>query len=172
MTDLTAAQLREKAATQDAAAEESFERSDTDGFLSQWAGNLTARKYRLQADIEEQGGRAEFPALFTIDGQLVAAKLIDTQYGTAWALLESDDPSSKFVCFVSRSNARKAATRNANLAKKGYSEGAVLAAAKADIGGSGTGLAGAASCYVYTKRIDGGFSREVQIVRTEQVEDF
>jgi hypothetical protein len=164
--------LRALAAEHARRSQESFDRSDTDGFLSQWASDLTARQYRLAADLAEAGDRAEFPALFDLDGNLVAAKLITTRYGTAWALLESDDPNSRFIGWVNRSYAQKAATRNANMARKGYSEGTVLAPAKADIMGSGTGLSGAASAYVGVKRTDGGFSRDVEVVRTTEVGDF
>lgn len=168
MTTYTAEELRKMAADSDSRVQESWERSDTDGFLSQWAGGLTAQKYRLQAEIVEKGGRYEFPALFDLDGNLVAAKLVSTQYGVAWGLLDSDDPDGRFVGWFNPSHARKDATRRANNRKKGYSVGVVLAPARADIGGSGTGLSGATSCYVYAKRIDGGFSREVEIVTTDE----
>lgn len=166
MTEYTAQELRDQAAKCSAESLASFERCDTDGFLSQWANDITARELRAQAEIVENGGRSEFPALFDLDGNLVAAKLVETRYGYAWALLESDDPRSRFVGWFNASKARKDAARIANNAKKGYSTGCVLAPAKAAIGSRGTGLAGAASAYVYVYRTDGGFSRDAEIVET------
>jgi hypothetical protein len=164
--------LRALAVDADRRAQESFDRSDTDGFLSQWASGLTAQKYWKEAEIVEAGGRAEFPALFDLDGNLVAAKLLHTRYGMAWGVLESDDPHSRVAQWVNRSYATKAATRNRNMRQKGYSEGRVLAPARAAIMGSGTGLSGAASAYVGIERIDGGFSRNVEVLRTTEVGDF
>lgn len=163
-TTATAAELRDSARQHFAESAESFARCDTDGFLSQWASDITGRKLMAQARIAEQGGRDEFPALFTTDGELVAAKLVDTRYGAAWGLLESDDPHSQFVGWFRESRAQNPATARRNDARKGFYVGTVLAPAKADIAGSGTGLAGAASCRVVHRRTDGGFSRDVEIV--------
>jgi len=44
---------REKAAKYQKRVEDSFERSDTDGFLSQWANGLHARLEERLAEIEE-----------------------------------------------------------------------------------------------------------------------
>src|SRR5690606_26317917 len=59
-----AEELREMARGRDREAADSFDRCDTDGALSQWASGINAQKYRLQADIAENGGMWEFPALF------------------------------------------------------------------------------------------------------------
>lgn len=83
----TAEELDANAA--EAAAIESFKRSHTDGFMSQWAGGRSAEKHRLNADIARKGGKMEFKALFDLDGNLIAAKKIQTQYGSAWAILSS-----------------------------------------------------------------------------------
>lgn len=157
---IAAALHRKAAAIAEQSAQESFERSDTDGFLSQWASGLTAQKHRLDADILEDGGTISTRALFDLNNTLVPAKLINTRYGLTWALLESADPDSGFVGFVNRSSARSAARRDATMAKRGYREGFVRVPARADIGGSGKGLSGAASAYVYAKRTDGGFSAD------------
>lgn len=164
MSKLTPTEYREKAAEADRAAAESFDRCDTDGFLSQWANTITAQQHRLNADIVEQGGRSAFPALFDLDGNLVAAKFIPTRYGTAWGLLASDDPDAAITGWVNRSKAQDPARRAATLAQKGYTEGTVLAFARAKVCGSGTGLAGAANAYVAAVRTDGGFSRDVEII--------
>ena len=56
------------------------------------------------------------------------------------------------VTWVNPSQARSAARRNATMAKKGYREGLVWAPAKADLGGGGSGLAGAMSVRPVVKR--------------------
>lgn len=141
---------------------ESFERSDTDGFLSQWASGLNGDKARVEAALIRAGGVDEFPALFTLDGELVAAKLIDGRYGPVWGILADDDPHGQITAWV---NAFP--TRKSTITRKGYVEGTVRAPARADItGGRGTGLSGALNCRAVVVRADGGFSRDVEIVST------
>lgn len=138
MSDQTPEQLREEAKRLNQASRESFERSDTDGFLSQWASDITASKKRLEANLIEAGGVAEFPALFDNKGNLIAdAREVHTRYGWAWVHGNSQ--------WFNPSNARTAAKRRENNAKKGYYEGRVKAKARAEIVGSGTGLSGAAN---------------------------
>ena len=163
----TASALREQAARQDRAAAESFDRCDTDGFLSQWASGLTAQKLRLEAEIVENGGKAEFPALFDADGNLVPAKLVDTRYGLAWCLIDENNVHGPALGWFHSSKHRDDAKRIAANLRKGFRLGRVMAPARADIGGSGKGLAGAASCYAYVRRTDGGFSRTVDVVSIE-----
>jgi hypothetical protein len=177
MNDLTtpaaaAAASEAKAAAHDQAAAESFARCDTDGFVSQWAHSVLGQEARLQAEIDRNGGRHEFPALFDLDGNLVAAKLIDGQYGMVWGVFASDDLTGRVIAWVAPSYAAKAATRNRNMAKKGYTEGRVLAPAKAELGGGGSGLAGAMNVRAVARRTDGGFSRDVEVVSTIATRDF
>lgn len=160
--------LRTAAQKSFSAAEESFQRSDTDGFLSQWALDLSGRKDLLQAEIVENGGTWEFPALFDLDGNLVAAKLIQTRYGMAWALLADDSGYGRFLGFFNPSRAISEERARVANARKGYYVGLVLAPAVAEIMGSGTGLSGAASCYVGVRRINGDFSRDVVITDNGQ----
>ena len=54
---------------------ESFDRCDTDGFLSQWANDMESQELLLQAQIESNNGLYEFPALFDLNGNRVRAKL-------------------------------------------------------------------------------------------------
>ena len=145
----TAQVLRQRAAAHRQDAADSWERSDTDGFLSQWSSGLQASVAELAAQVAEAGGRMPQTALFDLDGNLVAAKIVPTKFGTAWMLLDGDNGfESQCIGWVNRSRAAKAKTRNANMAKRGYAEGIVLAPVRAQIcGGSGTGLSGAASCY-------------------------
>lgn len=150
-----AADARERAA-------ESFERCDTDGFMSQWAAGQTAGLADAKARLAEQGWKSEFPALFDLDGRLVPAKLIDTQFGESWALIDPENPKGRFLGFVNPSKARKASTRHANLEKKGYRVGTVRAAADAELRGHHVTNVG-----VVVYRTDGGYSADVEIVSTE-----
>jgi hypothetical protein len=160
--DLSPDEHRRLAAEADLEAYKSFERCDTDGFLSQWASGLSAQKHRLAAEIAEDGGRHAFPALFDLEGKLVPAKLVNTRYGDSWAVLDSDDPHGEVVQWVGRSRAEPVERRVKAMEKKGYREGLVMARAKADIVGTGHGLSG--SAWVAPVRTDGGFSRDVVVI--------
>jgi hypothetical protein len=144
MTD-EAQKLRDEAAQAEQAKADSIERSDTDGFLSQWASGLTAQEKRLQAEIVEAGGIATFKRemLETLDGYPAPAKLIGTKYGLAWAF---EDEDGKFTGEFISAHPKRTSTMEG----KGYRETETLfvAPAKATIKGGGTGLAGAASCFV------------------------
>lgn len=162
---MTAAQYRAAAQKSRERVSESWQRSDTDGFMSQWAGDLTAQMYELQAKILDEGGTAEFPALFDLDGNLIAAKLVSTydkythSHVSKWAILASDNPDSEVLEWIKLSNAQDEERRIANNAKKGYYEGIVIAPAAADMIG-----ANKTSVSVTVKRTDGGFSRDAQII--------
>lgn len=135
-----AARLREKAAAHDRERHASFERCDTDGALSQWASDINAKEARLQADIVERGGVAEFTALFDLDGNWVRAKRINARYGDCWMLLDEDgEPTGEFAPFCP--------ARKSTLEKRGYREGKVLRPAKAAVGSNGSLV----STYVYAR---------------------
>jgi hypothetical protein len=95
---------------------ESFERCDTDGFLSQAANNSMASLYDSCAKLAEMGGKAEFCGVADLDGNLLNAEQRDGQYGWYW-LIRKEDGS---VAFFSESKAKNPATARANNAKKGY----------------------------------------------------
>lgn len=142
--------LREGKAAHLARREESFERCDTDGFLSQWADGLTASLQGAQATILEQGGMDIFRGLYRrSDGARVRAKLIHTQYGTAWAFCDAAGKfTGKFL------NDAKNSPRS-KLWKEGYEVREELAPAWARLAGRGHGLSG--SCWVQIYRKDGGY---------------
>jgi hypothetical protein len=100
---------------------DSFDRCDTDGFLSQWANDQTARVYEAAASLAENGWVAEMPALFDLDGNLLDARPVSGRYGTSWMITEADG-SRRFVGF---SHAAKAARRRAHYEKKGVREGTI-----------------------------------------------
>ncbi|MFI9591136.1 hypothetical protein [Nonomuraea sp. NPDC052265] len=163
----TATALREQAAQHDRDVYESRERCDTDGFRSQWASGLMAAEKRLQADIEEAGGRAVFPALFDTTGNLVAAKRVQGEWGYYWVLLATDDPNGRTRGWFGPSKAKKAENARANDAAKGYYVGYVKAPAKAELAG------GNATCLTaIAVRTDDGFSRDVEIVDDGQHDEY
>ena len=155
--------LRARAAASDARAVDSFERCDTDGFRSQWASGVMAALYRLQADIADKGGMWEFPALFDLNGNLVAAKEIETRYGWSWALLDESNLGGRFLGFFNESEARSETTRRRNNARKGYYVGRVRAAAYA-VNAGGNALCVTA----VVRRCDRGWSRDVEIIDNGQ----
>lgn len=115
---------------------DSFDRCDTDGFLSQWASDTTAAEYRAAADLADNEGRTDFQALFDLDGNLIPARCVETRYGWSWVYDDEDGNSHWF----SESHAKKGATRKANDAKKGYQLGSVNQKAYVTLGGGGYSL--------------------------------
>lgn len=139
-----ATEYREQAAACRAEAAASFERCDTDGFVSQWASGINAQLADAKAAIAEAGGTAFFAKWSLIDaatGEAVDARFVQTRYGQKWRIDATDE-------WISTSASDKA------LAKRGYQkvEQIERAAAFAFIGGSGKGLSGATSCYVAVAR--------------------
>ena len=141
----TAAEHRAKAADSERRRHESEERSDTDGFLSQWAHGITGRMEQRNAEIADAGGIVTFykEQLLDLENNPVAAKLIQGKYGLCWAL---EDEAGKFTGTFISAHPKREATMH----KKGYQETRMLIVAEAEayIAGSGTGLSGAASCSV------------------------
>lgn len=144
--------------------QESWERCDTDGFVSQWSSDLSSHKLRTQLSIEEAGGKSEFDALFDLEGNLVCAKLISGTYGQCWALMEETVDGKKLKDkykftgkFISAFPKRKS-----TMEKKGYREGTIKTGATAVFRGRGTGLSG--NVWVSVVRKDGGFSWDVEVV--------
>ena len=161
--DMTPDSLRERAAEADQRAADSWERSDTDGFLSQWAHGITADRDRAQARLIEQGGTARFRALFTTAGEWVPARQIEGQWGPRWLVLTPEGRSTgRFLTYAPK--------RRNTLAQRGYVEGWVLRPAQAVIAGSGRGLSGAASCYVALEPTDEPHEQPAAILTTDRWE--
>lgn len=154
----TAEQLRLEAAAHDAEAIGSFERCDTDGALSQWSSTLSAQKARLQAEIVDAGGVAQFPALFTIDGEYVPAKRIEGNWGPRWMVLDADGVRTEvYLPYFP--------ARRSTLAKHGYCEGFVLRPAAA---GFSEGRGGLVTVYAHKYPTDGGWVVPVSIVTADR----
>lgn len=140
----TAEQHRAKAAAHDAAAATSFDRCDTDGFLSQWADGINARLESAKAELAEQGGTFEYICLFTTDGDVASTKQVRSRYGYGWLL--NDAAAERYGRrFFNESSATDPARRHAANARKGFTLGSIRVRGYAATVGGGTGLAGAAS---------------------------
>lgn len=152
-------------AAADAAAkrvEESWDRSDTDGFLTQWASGLTSRKHTAQAKIDENGGTARFVGLFDADGNRIAAKQMRGEYGAYWALVDENDTFTGV--FINRTKAAVGTRPSARskMGQYGLYEDWEEAPARAVIQGSGTGLSG--NAWVATVRTDKGYPAGARVV--------
>lgn len=155
-TATTAAEHRAAAAAFTQARGESIERSSEDGALTQWAHGLNAAEHDLAARIAEQGGTAEFDALFDLDGNLVPAIQVNGKFGWSWKLL---DDRGRGDGWFNESNAKAEARRIAAHAAKGYYVGRVRVPARATLGG------GNIACVMpRAQRLDNGFSADAQII--------
>lgn len=162
-----AEQLREQAKASDRRRIESEQRSDTDGFLSQWASGLGAQEKRLEADLVEAGGEAYFARdeLHTLDGYPAPAKLIRTKFGLAWAL---EDVNGRFTGEFITAHPKREST----MEKKGYREVETFfrVPAKVKIVGTGTGLSGNAWVSIVPRDPDVKYDRggSIEPLKTRQ----
>jgi hypothetical protein len=140
-------------------AEESFHRCDSDGFLSQWAHSLNAQEDQVQAKILRNGGRAGFIGLWTKGGRRVKARLIQGAYGWSWLLDHAESG------LIAQRGKRDLPTgrRSRILSKLGLVERWEMAPARACVKGSGTGLSGAASCFVGTMRTGDEWGQDAEL---------
>lgn len=146
----TAAQWRAAAAEELRRREESWERSDTDGFVTQWVHGMSASEYSLKAQLAEQNSMTEVSALFDLEGNLLHTLHGWGQFGEYFMILDEDgnkDTTQGRNGFFSPSQARSEVTKRKNNAAKGFYVGAVKVPAKVDIVASGTGLSAAATAY-------------------------
>mgnify|MGYP003140538319 CR=1 FL=1 len=131
----TATQHRKNAARHLKAEADSFDRCDTDGFVTQWSHGIGASLELTRAKIKEAGGVAEFPGLFEGDRR-VKAKQVRTKFGAAWVLHEDEVDliarrGKVFLPFGAKSRI---------LRELGLRQGSELAPAWADLAGEGTGF--------------------------------
>lgn len=86
--DHSPAEWREMAGGNRRRSAESFERCDTDGFLTQHTSDLFADLYDTCASIAEEGGTAEVDAFFDLKtGEELDAKIYPTRFGSAWRVV-------------------------------------------------------------------------------------
>lgn len=135
----TAAEYRTEAKEWADRERESWERSDTDGFLSQWASGLSGRLAQRRAELVENDRMGDFTGLYQGDRR-VAAKRINAKYGTVWML--RDDEAERF----GRKFVPIAPWQGVSRVQKalGLAERGERAPAWADIKGKGYGLSGSA----------------------------
>lgn len=162
MTTLTATELREKAAAYESEARAIWERSDTDGFLSEWAMGLSAAKARREADLVEAGGVHEFLALFTTEGEWVPAKVIEGHWGPRWMVLDAEGKrTGKYLPYLP--------ARRSTLAKHGYVEGRASWPAYVTYGGGrGTGISGCTSVRLVVRKKGADHEPPVEILCTDR----
>lgn len=86
---LTAEQYRALADKAHQRRIESFERCDTDGFLSQFALDIQVNEYMRWAELAENDFQDTFETLADMDGNLVPCRFIKTQYGYAYGVYAS-----------------------------------------------------------------------------------
>lgn len=131
-------ELRQEAVELRASARESFERCDTDGFLSQWADGINARLAEAKADIADAGGTALFARwiLLNAAGEELDARRVETRYGVKWRI----DSTDEWLTWGSERAAKR----------RGYEVREVVerADAGAAISAQGRGLSGAASATI------------------------
>lgn len=141
----TAAEWRAESAEMFAKREESYDRCDTDGFLSQWALGSLSQDYSLRAQLAEANGLTEVCALFDLDGELVPSVHGWGEYGEYFAVLDNDERGCRR--FFNPSKARNEETARKNNAAKGFYIGRVKTQGKVKMLGGGKGLSGCASSY-------------------------
>lgn len=126
----TAEELRAQAAACSRASQESFDRCDTDGFLSQWASDITASKLLTQAQLVEQGGIDHFTTLVDQEGNLVPVKKINTRYGLSYAVFSSFEALAEYGAEI----VQWVKINDKAIAKKGYKRVVVEAEGKVILG--------------------------------------
>jgi hypothetical protein len=140
--------FRESAAQHRKDEQDSWERSDTDGFLSQWASGINARLDDVKAEIADADGLGVFErtGLVTLDGEPVESKVVETRYGTKHRI----DATDEWLPYQP--------ARESTLAKRGYKEVTIeeVAPAQAMLASppGARGLSGATSVYVRVFRPD------------------
>ena len=160
LTTTTADKLRAEAAQCESDKQESFERCDTDGFISQWASGITAQQKRLQADIVERGYESTFVGLYEGDRR-VKAKVGHGQWGFYW-LLHEDEAD------IIRPRRGKpflpTGTHSRVLKSLGLAERQESAPARAEVVDSGSGLSG---CHVASVRMGDHWGQDATLGYSE-----
>jgi len=160
MSDMTAEQHREAAKACRKRSTDSFERCDTDGFLSQWASDLSANEHLANADILDAGGVSEFWGLYEGDRRVKASMVqVEDRYSygtvTKW-VVEDDDPvcaTRKWIPSGPRSRIQKSL---------GLKERREIAPARAVLGDGGGG-----NVFVKTIRTGCRYGSDAKLVEEE-----
>ncbi|UVK62949.1 hypothetical protein SEA_HEXBUG_35 [Gordonia phage Hexbug] len=114
---------------------DSFARSDTDGFMSQWASDQTAAMYRQLADWARSGSDEQeiaWPMIQRDDDvwePVTEYRWVSGQYGSSVRVW---DANTRRASYWNPSRARKAATAQRNDERKGFRWGRVIARVEAE----------------------------------------
>lgn len=109
----------------------SWERSDSDGFLSQWASDQMAHRYLTLARLAEQGGQDDLLTLCNLDGNPIeGARYVETRYGWSWVY---EGPTGSVWC--RESDHRNPATARERNRAKGFDVLPVMQPVVQDRGG-------------------------------------
>jgi hypothetical protein len=146
---MTAEDHRAAAAESARRRAESYDRCDTDGFVSQWASGLLDQEHQAWADLLDNGGKTRMRVLMNLDGTVASTHLGYGKYGAYWVL--NDAAATRYgKRFFSESEAGSAARRRKTHAAKGFTFGTIEVDGYVTTSGSGTGLSGATSVRVVT----------------------
>lgn len=119
--ELTGDQWRTKAKEARLTEAESFDRCDTDGFLSQWANQRLQYGYLDNAKVADAGHVQSRPAIFDLDGELLSIRTGVNDWGNDYWIVDGENGRT----FLNESQAQKLATARKNNEKKGFRRGFV-----------------------------------------------
>jgi hypothetical protein len=161
VTEKTAEEWRQDATRQEQIREDSWERSDTDGFLTQWAAGINSSLSIRKAEIAENGGLWNFAGLCDAKtGERIKAKMVYVANKFApwrgdvarWVVLDENNKAILWLPVGANSRKQKAL---------GFCEKREQAPADAVLEGKGYGLSG--SCWVSVIRRDKGYPEGAKI---------
>lgn len=160
-----AAYWRERAKALRARSRESWERSDTDGCVSQWCDDKSAIEAEVRAEILDNGGRSVFPGLYEGERR-VAAKLVRGRYPEwdpklIWLL--RDDEAERFGRRFIPHGARSRVQKELGLAERNE-----WAPAWAKLDGTGTGLSGLATLFTRVFRTGEEWGEDAELYTEEE----
>lgn len=128
-------------------SQESFDRSDTDGCVSQWCSDWSAREYDAKADLMRDGRTATFVGLYE-GARRVRAKIIHTEYmghaRSCWLL----DDSERAIIARRGKKFLPDGKRSRVLKSLGLAERTERAPAWCKLDGSGRGISSLTTLYV------------------------
>ena len=142
-------ELNELAADARRRVEQQLDPSDC--ALSNWADGITRNRIELEIELEKAGGLAPFLAIQTLEGTLVDARMIETKFGTCWAIYAGGRKTGEFlpVCDSDSECGTPYVAKDRKIRKRGYRQVTVLRPAVVKIVGEGRALSGwARACVV------------------------
>lgn len=118
--------LRSRSGSSERARNESWDRSDTDGFLSQWAHGQMSQRYLGDAAIADQLGLATFPALYDLaTGEPLPTIYVMGGYQRmVWGVC--DAWGGRATRWINPSRASTPERQQAHYRKHGVTEGTIL----------------------------------------------